>query len=325
MANVFCGHRWMNFPLSLAAPLALAMAPPAAAQTVPATGPTTDSLPANGAANALNRPPQAVHSTSRLLLTNGATGLEGSSGGGLATWATIAGRGTGDQIGLSAQVTAVELPDFGLRSGSIAIGILDRVELSFARQSFNTRAVGASLGLGHGFRFDQDIFGAKIRLFGDIVYGDGHLPQVALGVQHKRSGDADVVRAVGAADTQGTDVYISATKLFLAHSLVANATVRMTSANQGGLLGFGSIGSDRRSLQFEGSLAYQLSRRLIIGGEYRTRPDNLSIAREDDAIDVFAAWAATPHVTLTGAFADLGSIAGNAGQRGPYLQLQLAF
>lgn len=261
----------------------------------------------------------------KLILTNGITTIEGSGGGGLATWATISGMGTDRAVGISAHGTIVELPDYRLDTHGIAIGIRDRVELAYARQNFNTRAVGAALGLGRGFQFNQDIFSAKMRLAGDLVYGPGWLPQVSVGVEHKRSLDAAVVRAVGAKASAGTDFTVSATKLFLGASVLANATLRVTKANQFGLLGFGGDKHAGRSVQFEGSLAYMLSRRLVVGGEWRTRPDNLGIAREDDAKDLFVAWAAGRHVTVTAAYVDVGSVATFKNQRGGLLQLQVAY
>ncbi len=109
----------------------------------------------------------------------------------------------------------------------MAIGIQDRVELAYARQNFNTRHVGALLGLGAGFQFNQDIFSAKLRLTGDLVYGPALLPQISVGVEHKRNLDGAVVRAVGARQSSGTDFTVSATKLLLGASVLANATVRV--------------------------------------------------------------------------------------------------
>lgn len=260
----------------------------------------------------------------KLILTNGITTIEGSGGGGLATWATISGMGTSRALGISAHVTGIELPDFRLDTHGLAIGIRDRVELSYARQNFNTRHVGALLGLGEGFQFNQDIFSAKVRLAGDLVYGPALLPQISVGVEHKRNLDGAVVRAVGAQQSVGTDFTVSATKLFLGASLLANATVRVTKANQFGLLGFGGDKQARHSVQFEGSLGWMLSPRLVIGGEWRTRPDNLGIAHENDAKDLFAAWAVSRHVTVTAAYVDVGSVATFSGQRGGLLSLQLA-
>ncbi|MBD3732916.1 MAG: DUF3034 family protein [Sphingopyxis sp.] len=261
----------------------------------------------------------------KLLLTNGVSTIEGTSGGGLATWATIAGRETDRGIGLSGHVTLIELPDYGWQSHGVSVAIANRVELSYARQNFDTRDVGTALGLGEGYTLNQDVFGAKLRLVGDVVYGDPLLPQISVGVEYKRNRDTPVALAVGAAHGRGTDLTLSATKLFLSHSLLVNATARLTKANQTGLLGFGTAGNDKHSVQFEGSVAYQLSRRAVIGGEYRTKPDNLAIARENDWWDLFAAYALTRNLTVTAAYVDLGSIATFDKQRGGFLSAQLAF
>ncbi len=268
---------------------------------------------------------QDLRNGGKLLLTNGVSTIEGSGGGGLATWSTIAGNATQEGIGGSVHSTIIELPDYNWTSYGISLGFFDRLELSYARQNLDTIDIGTALGLGRGYTLNQDVFGAKLKLAGDVVYGDPLMPQIAIGVQHKRSSDDAVVAAVGAASPHGTDFYISATKLFLSHSLLANATVRFTKANQAGLLGFGSATQNNHKPQFEGSIAYQFSRRFVVGGEYRTKPDNLAIAREDDWVDLFAAYALTRNVTVTAAYVDLGSIATAEKQRGAFLSLQAAF
>lgn len=268
---------------------------------------------------------QDLRNGGKLLLTNGVSTIEGSGGGGLATWSTIAGNATQQGIGGSVHGTVIELPDYNWTSFGISVGIFDRVELSYVRQNLDTIDVGTALGLGRGYTLNQNVFGAKLKLAGDVVYGDALMPQIAVGVQHKRSSDAAVVAAVGGETPNGTDFYISATKLFLSHSLLANATVRFTKANQNGLLGFGNVTEARHKPQFEGSIAYQFSRRFVVGGEYRTKPDNLAIAREDDWVDLFAAYALTRNVTVTAAYVDLGSIATADKQRGAFLSLQAAF
>lgn len=268
---------------------------------------------------------QDLRNGGKLLLTNGVSTIEGTGGGGLATWSTIAGNATQEGIGGSVHGTVIELPDYNWTSFGVSLGFFDRVELSYARQNLDTIDVGTALGLGRGYTLNQDVFAAKVRLVGDAVYGDSLMPQIAVGLQHKRSSDDAVVAAVGGASPHGTDFTISATKLFLSHSLLANATVRFTKANQNGLLGFGSATDNSHKPQFEGSLAYQFSRRLVVGGEYRTKPDNLAIAREDDWVDLFAAYALTRNLTVTAAYVDLGSIATAEKQRGAFLSLQAAF
>ena len=260
----------------------------------------------------------------KLLLTNGVTSVEGSSGGGIATWATISGLEENRGVGLTGHLTVVELPDFGWQSHGVSIGIANRVELSYARQNFDTRDVGRALGIGQNYKLNQDVFAGKVRLFGDLVYGNPVVPQVSLGVQHKRNLDGPIALAVGADSDNGTDVTLSATKLFLSQSVLVNATARWTAANQGGLLGFGSASGEGRSIEFEGSAAYQFSRRFVVGGEFRTKPDNLGLG-EDDWFDLFAAYALTDNVTVTAAYADLGSIATFEKQRGAFVSAQLAF
>lgn len=260
----------------------------------------------------------------KLVLTNGVTTIEGTSGGGIATWATIAGLEMDNGVGVSGHATIIELPDYGWQSHGIAVGIANRVELSYARQNFDTRDVGTALGLGEGYVLNQDVFAAKLRLLGDVVYGDPLLPQLSLGVEYKRSLDGNVAAAVGAGGDEGLDYTLSGTKLFLSRSVLVSATARLTEANQNGLLGFGSAAGAGHSLQFEGSLAYQLSRRAVIGAEVRTKPDNLGLG-EDDWFDLFGAYAVTDNITVTAAYADLGSIATFEDQRGAFLSAQLAF
>lgn len=261
----------------------------------------------------------------KLLLTGGVSQVEGSAGGGLTPWALIGGYGERGQWGANAYYTRLGLDDYALDSYGVMAGFDNRIEFSLARHSFDTRDVGAALGLGRSFKLEQDIVGVKLRLFGDAVLEqDSWLPQVALGVQHKRNRQGAVVRSVGAADSSGTDIYLSATKLYLAQSLLVNTTVRFTKANQFGLLGFGGDRRDSHRPQFEGSVAWLVNRNVAIGGEFRTKPDNLGVAGEDSAWDVFVAWAPNKHVSLTAAWVDLGNIIVGE-QRGPYLSLQVGF
>ncbi len=265
-------------------------------------------------------------SSGKLLLTGGVTQVEGSAGGGLAPWAVIGGYGTRDQIGANAYYTRVNLSDYNLQSYGALVGIRDRVELSVSRQAFDTEAVGTALGLGRGFTIRQDTYGVKVKLAGDAVLEqDQWMPQIAVGVQHKRNDQGGLLAAIGAKSASGTDVYVSATKLYLAQSLLLNATVRMTKANQFGILGFGGDRHDRYKPQFEGSAAYLLNRNLAIGAEYRSKPDNLNIAHEDNAWDAFIAWAPVKHVSLTVAYVDLGNIVIRDNQRGWYASLQVGF
>jgi hypothetical protein len=262
----------------------------------------------------------------KLLLTGGVTQVEGAAGGGLTPWAVIGGYGTRDQIGGNAFYTRVNVDDYSLDSYGALVGFYDRVELSFSRQKFDTENVGAALGLGRGFTFTQDTIGVKVKIAGDAVLEqDSWMPQIAIGAQYKKNDQPGVLAFVGARDDSGVDYYVSATKLFLAQSLLVNGTVRFTKANQFGILGFGGDLNDDYQPQFEASVAYLLRRNLAIGAEYRNKPNNLGIAVEDNAFDAFVAWAPYKNVSLTVAYVDLGNIVIADDQRGVYASLQVGF
>lgn len=270
--------------------------------------------------------PVRAQDSGRLLATSGVTQVEGAGGGGLVPWALITGYGTRDQVGANAHYTFIYLPDFTLHSVGTSIGLFDRVELSYDHLWFDTREAGARLGLGAGYQFNLDVAGVKVRLLGNAVYDqDRWLPQIAVGAQFKATDSHDVLRAIGARSPDGVDVYMSVTKLFLAQSLLLNATLRATKANQFGFLGFGGDRDQGYSLQFEGSAALLLTRKLAVGAEVRTKPDNLRFAHEGPGFDAFAAYFINKHLSATLAFVSLGPIARQQGQNGVYLSLQAGF
>ena len=282
--------------------------------------------------------------TGKLLLTGGVSTIEGAAGGGLTPWAVIGSNATEGEIGGSAYLTSVGTRDYGLAVYGAAIGIHDRYELSVAQQDFNTRDTGSALGLP-GLHLKQTILGAKVRVLGDAVLdSDSLMPQVALGVQYKTLGSTGLDGTLDAlgAKRHGTDFYVSATKLLLGQSLLLNATLRATKANQNGLLGYGAtLGGeeDRYSLQPEFSVAYLLSKNVAVGAEYRFMRNKLQNAgraaglgdglRAGDWKDLFIAWAPSKNLSLTLAYVDLGVIVpattASRKQTGYYLSAQLAF
>jgi len=269
---------------------------------------------------------QALDSSGRLLLTSGVTQIEGAAGGGLTPWAFIGGYGTRDQIGASAYYTNVAISDYHLESTGALIGFYDRVEFSVARLTFDTQKIGALLGLGADYKIKQYVYGIKVKVLGDGVLDQASwLPQISVGAQYKKNQEGDVVRSVGAEDDAGIDYYVSATKIFLAQSLLANVTLRRTKANQLGILGFGGDEEESHTFQFEGSLAYLLTRQVALGAELRQKPNNLGVADEDDWSDVFVAWAPTKNLSLTAAYTMLGNIVLRDDQGGFYTSLQLGF
>jgi hypothetical protein len=280
--------------------------------------------------------PRAHADTDKLLLTGGVTSIDGAAGGGLTPWAVIGSNATEGQWGATATASVVATRNYAMQVQGVLVGYDDRAELSIARQDFATGATGRALGLP-GLHLKMDVVGAKLRLLGDAVLdSDTWMPQVAAGVEFKQS-DAGALKstlqALGA-HTNGTDVYVSATKLFLAQGVLVNVTLRATKANQNGLLGYGGTAHDRYRLEPEFSAAWLANRKLAFGAEYRRKPDNLNPSvlgaglKEDDWWDVFAAWAPCRNFSLTGAYVQLGRIVpavATKRQDGGYLSAQLAF
>ncbi len=326
---------------------------------------------------------QAIASGGKLLGTGGVTQFEGAGGGGLTPWALITGMGTEDEIGGSAHFTYLGINHYDLTSYGVGVGFFDRLELSLARQQLEVdqhiveSTAGALVGglepiLGPpgpvaaaSTRIDMDIIGAKVRLFGDAVFDQASfMPQVALGVQHKRNrdfgrgvtvpylGDVGIPALLGARDDSGTDYYLSATKVFLGvpagRNLLLNGTVRATRANAYGLLGFGRevvnpldgelLDRDNSyNLEYEMSAALFVHPNVVIGAEYRTQSDRLSnqpvlgllgapdLAREDDVYDIFVAWLPTKSVSVTAAWVNLGNLPFQESSNAAYLSLQASF
>lgn len=263
---------------------------------------------------------------SRQLGTGGGTQVEGAAGGGLVPWAVIAGYGADEENGVTGFITYVDTGDYELTAGGVAWSWRNRVELSLARQELDLVTLGPAIGLP-GATLEQDIIGAKVRLFGDIIYTA--MPQVSVGIQYKRNDDFLIPSVVGARDDDGVDFYVSASKLFLAgvggYNGFVNGTVRFTKANEMGLLGFGGDRDDSYEPQFEASAGMFLSRYTALGAEYRQKPSNLSFAKEDDWADVFFAWFPNRHVSVVLAYADLGSIATLDDQTGWYVSVEGSF
>ena len=267
----------------------------------------------------------------KLLATSGVSEVEGAAGGGITPWAVITGYGSENSYGANAHMTQLNTQDYQLTANGVAIGICDKLELSLSQQTFK----GSKAPLDK-LNLNQDIVGVKLKLSGDLVADqDNWKPQIAIGAMFKRDKSISGLEALGitnvkqlgAKDDQGTDYYVSATKLFLAQSLLLNGTIRFTKANQMGILGFGGDKKDHYEAMFEGSAAYLINRKLAAGVEYRMKPRNLTVDNEKAYYDAFVAWFPTKNVSVTAAYARLGDITvfNPKDQRGWYLSVQTGF
>jgi len=262
----------------------------------------------------------------RLLATGGATGIEGAAGGGITPWAVLAGYGERGEWGGDVFATRVETGDYRLDVAGVAFAFDNRLELSFARQRFDLGNLARDLSLPEN-SLSQDIFGIKLRLFGDLLYD--RLPQVSLGAQHKRQKDFLIPSLIGAQRDEDTEAYLTASRLILGgafgYNLLLNGGVRYSRANELGLLGFGGDRRDSRTLLKEGSAAVLFNPNWVLGVEYREKPDNLSFAGESDWADLFLGYFPNKRFAVVLAYARLGEIATLDNQDGAYLSVQGSF
>lgn len=260
----------------------------------------------------------ALKRDGKILGTGGVSSISGAGGGGLIPWATLGTYADKGQRGGSAFFTRVDVDDYELSVRGGAIGFGNRVEVSYARQDFVIKAAD--------LRVRQDKTGIKVRVLGDVIFEQA--PQITVGMEHGSLRDKGLARAVGAEHTGGTDYTVSVAKAWLngiaSRTTLLNVNMRYGQANQFGILGYG--GDDQGGKwTSEIAAAVFLSREIVVGAEYRQKPDNLAALREDDAKDLFIAWFPNKRVSLTAAWVDLGEIAGAANQRGAYVSAQLSF
>lgn len=254
-----------------------------------------------------------------LLASAGVSQIEGSAGGGLVPWAVLAGYDTKEQQSFSVASTYLDLTDLNISVLSLAFSYKNRLELSVASQRLKSKQMDVEL--------QQIVTGAKLRLWGDLIYSP--LGQYSVGVQHKRLLDDDLAKLF-AANSEAVDVYFSGSKLFLGviadRNLLVNGTWRYSNANELGFVGFGGAqGRDKASWLFEGSAAVQLNQNWLLGVEFRQKPSNISALKEDHWRDIFVSYFPNKKLSITAAYLDLGKVATLRSQRGFYLSLQSSF
>lgn len=292
-----------------------------------------------------------AESGSRLIASGGISGVEGTAGGGITPWAFIGGYSSKEEVSFGANVQHLRLNDYSLVTAGASISLYDRVEISVQRQKldiasglisnvFSLLTEGAITNADSA-TIEQDIIGAKVKLFGDGVFTqDSWVPQVSMGVQYKKNNDFDsslslpdgsiplpsigVPQLLGASDDSGVDVYISATKLWLGaangFNLLTNLTARHTKANTLGLLGFGSETDDDATIEWEGSLAVLISPTTAVGAEFRTQSNRLGgLAEEDTIKDIFIAYFPNKSLSITAAYVDMGNLPLQPSSNGFYL------
>ena len=297
--------------------------------------------------------PVAAETGSRLVISGGVTGFEGTGGGGITPWAFISGYGSREQIKGTSSLQSLDTGEYQLKTVGASIGIYDRVEISVQRQilTVSSSVVGNVFDLltsggvvaAPGTAIEQTIFGVKAKVYGDAIFAKvSWQPQVSLGILYKKNHDFDTSLALvdgtiplpsqgvpailGAKDDSGVDIYLSTTKYWLGgamgNNLLLNVTARLTKANTFGLLGFSSTTDDDYELEVEGSIVMVSSPQTAIGVEWRTQTNRLGgLAEEKTITDFFIAYFPNKSLSITGAYVDIGNLPFNENASGLYLSV----
>ncbi|MDR4506354.1 MAG: DUF3034 family protein [Candidatus Scalindua sp.] len=162
-------------------------------------------------------------------------------------------------------------------------------------------------------------FNTRFQILKEGDFKKSWMPALTLGLHYKNNNDSEVIdrrlqgglNAIGIKDDDGVDVTLYASKMItsLPRPLMINVGVRSTEAAQIGLLGF----TENRKTVFEGNFGVLALDNLVIGGEYRQKPDQYDkipglIAEEDDWWDGFITYIANDHLTMSIAYMHFGDL-----------------
>ncbi len=199
-----------------------------------------------------------------------------------------------------------------------------RVELGYAYMNFDMGDLPDAIEAATETRIsdesvDMHVVNARLMLLSERQFGKNWIPAVTVGLHYKNNATvndidgelAGTLTSIGIADDKGLDYTIHASKMFtnLPRPVIVNLGLRSTEGAHTGLLGF----TDDRKVVFEGSVAVLATSRLILGAEYRQKPDEYTpvdglIAEEDDWWTVEAGYIINPHMTIAVGYAQFGNI-----------------
>ncbi len=141
---------------------------------------------------------------------------------------------------------------------------------------------GAALGLGQGFTFGQDIIAAKVRLFGDAVYaqdtaGSRRSPSAPTG--SRATGTTLSPRwALRTLEGCGDLCERDQDPARLVDPAERHAALDECEPD-GSCWASAATNKEDHEIEAEASVGWLVNRYLLVGGEYRMKPDNLGIAR----------------------------------------------
>lgn len=160
---------------------------------------------------------------------------------------------------------------------------------------------------------------ARYQILQESAAGKPFRPAVTIGLHYKTNSDIvsinddlhGALQANGAAHKSGVDVTLYATKLDASSGtpILYNLGLRSTKAAHLGLLGF----TNERKTVVEGSVEAFVKPNVIVGGEYRQKPNSYTaipglVEKEQDWFTVVAAYIINDSATVSGGYGHFGSV-----------------
>ncbi len=180
-------------------------------------------------------------------------------------------------------------------------------------------------------------FNLRVSLIQEGAFGLSWMPAVTAGVHYKYNESIDsfnhrlkgVLREIGVRDNEGFDYTFTATKMIknvFPWPTVFTAGLRATRACHIGLLGFSRHYSARAEL----SIAQFLTERLMIAGEFRSKPDKLDeipglVEEEDDWWTLDGRYLLNKHTALSFGYFHCGQLLNEDVNNGFALRLMVKF
>lgn len=207
-----------------------------------------------------------------------------------------------------------------LKVVTLTEAVTDRVELGYSHQDLDLGDLPAAIESATSVRISEGSVGLQ-QFSARVLLGkeSKRSPAVTFGVHYKTNADTSAIdrelggtlHGIGVTGDSGWDYTLYASKLLTGgrRPVLINAGLRSTQAAHTGLLGF----TDDRSLVAEGSVVVFTTSRLLLGAEYRQKPDNYTplpglIGGEDDWWTLCAAYIADSRTTVAGGYAHLGEV-----------------
>jgi len=269
--------------------------------------------------------------------------IEGTSGIFLTDTAYFANTPAGDGwFGLpSAAVSGVRLGHKFLQAYTVTANVFKRVELGYSYMHLGLgdwpSDVRRATGLHPETSTRLHTLSARAMVVKEGSFGSPWTPAITAGLRYKHNASVSDIdddlngtcQAIGVRDDDGWEPTLTASKMFkgiLPKPFILSAGLRRTKATHIGLCGF----SDDYHTVLEGSAVFFVTDRLLLGAEYREKPDELNripglVGKEDDWWDIVFCYIVNDHLTVSGGYAHLGKVLNHDENASWALQLKWEF